>query len=360
MAAPLIEASQILDNSPVGMTVFDIATGEITYANKSGAVLLGLPQEDVNLANLHRISEVVDRNGEAVPPEQYATRLAADAKSHESKVIGLRYNDGRLLWLNIRAVYGIVNDREVVVTSFSDITHIIEAQQHEYEFVQNISHELRTPLAIIYGYVDLLLLGTLDVLQPDVVDALERIKRKTETLRLLVERSLGILTAEQKISDKFEPVNVADLLEDTMLDFSILLRDVSKRLDVEVDVQIPSDTEISGNKRLLWLVLNNILTNAVKFTPDGGAVWVACYTADGNCVIEVRDNGIGIPADKLHRIFDRFYQVDGSATRRYGGTGIGLHFAQTVIRQHDGDIAVESEYGRGSVFKVFLPLWISK
>ena len=355
-----IEASQILDNSPVGMTVFDIATREITYANQSGANLLGMPREAVNLANLHSIAEVVDQNGDTVSPDEYATRLAADAKSQESRVIGLRFFDGRLLWLNVRAVYGELNGREVVVTSFTDITDIIEAQQHEYEFIQNVSHELRTPLAIIYGYIDLILTGTLGEMQPEIQDALERAKRKAETLRLLVERSLGILTAEQKISDRFEPVSMAQLLEDTMLDFTVLLRDVSKRLDVEVDTRFPDDTEIMGNRRLLWLVLANILTNAVKFTPDGGAVWVRGYVADGNCVIEVEDSGIGIPADKIHKIFDRFYQVDGSSTRRYGGTGIGLHFALTMIRQHGGDIAVESEYGRGSVFKVYLPLWMSR
>lgn len=357
MPATLIEASHILNSTPVGITVFDIEINEITYANHSAAVMLGIPQKEINVERLRKVSDVIERDGTVTPPEKYATKLAAISKSQEGRIVGVRYKDDHVLWLDVRAVYGILDGREVVVTSFSDVTSIIEAQEREITILQNISHELRTPLAIIYGNLDLLAEGQMGELPPAAQAMVERLFYKSETLRLLVERALGVLTAEQKSAETFAPLDIGDLLEESCADFQVILRDIGRDLDVQVDNHL-NGHQVNGDERLLWLVLNNVLTNAAKFTPEG-KVSIHGSAANGRCLIKIEDTGIGIPQDQLDKIFDRLYQIDGSATRRYGGTGIGLHFAKLVVEAHGGQILVESQVGHGSVFSVEIPLWTS-
>jgi len=103
-------------------------------------------------------------------------------------------------------------------------------------------------------------------------------------------------------------------------------------------------------------LLDNLIGNAIKFTPSGGSITVRLKREDGTAILEVSDTGVGIPGDKLDRVFDRFYQVDGSSTRRYGGTGLGLALVKEIAISHGGQVSVESTVGKGSIFRVNLPL----
>jgi signal transduction histidine kinase len=113
---------------------------------------------------------------------------------------------------------------------------------------------------------------------------------------------------------------------------------------------------LMGDPVHLSRLLDNLISNAIKFTPTGGRINIRLQRDNGTAILEVSDTGVGIPSDKLERVFDRFYQVDGSSTRRYGGTGLGLALVKEIAISHGGQVSVESTVGKGSTFRVNLPL----
>jgi signal transduction histidine kinase len=223
------------------------------------------------------------------------------------------------------------------------------------EFLQNISHELRTPLALIMGYAELLKSGELGALQPDHQKPMVVIVRRVRMLSKMVNDLIAIQTVEaHELSEEIVDLGV---LADAMLaDFKMAAERAELALAAEITPDMP---KVIGDPDQLRRVLDNLLGNALKFTPAGGSLSVRLWP-DGNgekkdIVLEVADTGIGIPADKLDRIFDRFYQVDGSSKRQYGGVGLGLALVKEIVEAHDGQVSVESVVGEGSTFRVKLP-----
>jgi signal transduction histidine kinase len=137
-----------------------------------------------------------------------------------------------------------------------------------------------------------------------------------------------------------------------MVDFQVSAQRAGLTLKSEI---LASPAWVTGDIEHLSRVLDNLVNNALKFTPTGGSVTVRLTRDEGNLVLEVTDTGIGIPKDRLDYVFDRFYQVDGSMTRKYGGAGLGLALVKEVVEAHGGNVSVQSEYGKGSSFRVTLP-----
>ncbi len=220
------------------------------------------------------------------------------------------------------------------------------------QFVQNVSHELRTPLAIVRGYADLLESEILGELSPSQKEAITIIARKTRTLCKMVEDISTILELEEQ-DLRWETVDFGALVQDTVEEFRELAEKAHLRLDAIIADNLPS---ITGNALHLRRVVDNLLSNAVKFTPAGGRVFVSLERRGDGLVLEVKDTGIGIPEDQFERIFERFYQVDGSTSRRYGGTGLGLALVKEIVETYSGHVTVTSKLGEGSTFRVYLPL----
>ncbi len=232
------------------------------------------------------------------------------------------------------------------------IARLEEMDQVKSELIQNISHELRTPLTIIRGYVDLLETEIADSMDPIHRQAVEIIGRRVQMLSQMVADLTGVIQAETK-KLREEPVDLTALVQEAVLDFQINTGAAQLALSSEID---PMDAWVFGDPVYLRRVLDNLLGNALKFTPAGGSITVRLEKdGDAGYLLSVSDTGIGIPADKLERVFERFYQVDGSSTRRYGGTGLGLALVKEIVETHGGIVGVESAEGQGTSFRVSLP-----
>jgi signal transduction histidine kinase len=234
------------------------------------------------------------------------------------------------------------------------LDRLSELNSLKSNFISNISHELRTPLTHIKGYLDLLSDGGLGPLTDSQTQAIDVLKRAEFRLESLIEdliqfslASKGELTLELK-SCRLEKVimKVLDRAKQKAVPKKI-------RLDVEVPKKV-SPVCIDEDK-IGW-VLIQLLDNAIKFTPKGGNVKIQISNEDGIVTISVMDTGIGIPAERLSEIFEPFHQLDGSTTRRYSGTGLGLAMVQRIIEAHGTEIRVESVVDGGSRFEFSLPM----
>jgi len=225
-----------------------------------------------------------------------------------------------------------------------------ELDRLKSEFIQNISHELRTPLAIVRGHAELLDSGVLGELQPEQHESVAVITRRMRILTNMMDDFTATMDIEVGQAQR-QPVDLAEWLSDPQI------RTAVEQVGLTLTVQIAPDVSlVSGDPVQLRRVVDNLLDNACKFTPAGGHVTVRLRREGGNLVLEVSDTGVGIPNDQLERIFERFYQVDGSMTRRYGGTGLGLALVKEIVDMHGGQVTVQSTPGEGSAFQVTLPV----
>ncbi len=228
-----------------------------------------------------------------------------------------------------------------------------ESDRLKDELVQNVSHELRTPLSFVRGYVDLLLDEVMGPLAEAQVDALNIVSTKTDE----ITRLIGDIVTLQRINASnldFEMVDMVDCVK-TAVSGHQLTAD-KQGVEVTFDCADYSELVAEIDAGRINQVLANLIGNAIKFSPDGGTVGVFLHEQDNNIRVDIIDKGIGIPKDKHQRIFERFYQVDGSSRRRFGGTGVGLAIAKRIVDAHGGALWVESEEGEGSKFMFALPI----
>jgi len=219
------------------------------------------------------------------------------------------------------------------------------------QFIQNVSHELRTPLGLILGYAELLDGGALGKLAPDQREPVTIIVRRARMLTKMMSDLTAILETESQ-QPRREWVDLADMVEKLVADVRATTEQAGLTLTAQVAPNLPL---VYTDPTHLSRVFDNLLSNALKFTPVGGCIDVRLAQEDEHVVLEVADTGVGIPEDQLERIFERFYQVDGSASRRYGGTGLGLALVKEIVEAHGGTVKVRSDLGKGSTFRVTLP-----
>ena len=227
-----------------------------------------------------------------------------------------------------------------------------ESDRLRTEFVQNISHELRTPLTFIRGYVELLLNGTLGRLTQQQRESLQIVAERTARVTQLVN---DILTLQQVNRGDLHlvPVMLQQIAHAEVRSAKAMAQQEGLTL---VEDYAPDLKPALGDQERLGRVFGNLIGNAIKFTPDGGTIMVR-LTNDGESVrADVIDEGIGIAQDNLTRIFERFYQVDGSSKRRFRGTGLGLAIVKEIVDAHGGTITVSSEIGTGSTFSFTVPV----
>lgn len=245
-----------------------------------------------------------------------------------------------------------------------------ELDQLKSNFIATVSHELRTPLTSVIGYSEMLIEGMAGELSQEQVDYVRTILEKGESLLTLIGQVLDLSRIESgNVMMNRESSDVRELAELSISD--VLPQATKRRLNITVQVG-EGVRPIQVDRDKIRRVLTNLLGNAVKFTNEGGSIQVHAslseFPSEGEdrfdmfepertqcLVIEVRDSGIGIPDDKLERIFDTFYQVDNSSTRQFGGTGLGLSIARNFVVAHGGTMTVRSELGRGSTFSIALP-----
>ncbi len=240
-----------------------------------------------------------------------------------------------------------------VVVVFHDISRLKQLENIRKDFVANVSHELRTPLAVIKGYVETLL----DEEPPDAATGrqfLETIQRHTHRLEVLIDDLLSISALEsQQVKLDCKPVFIRATIAAVVEELSQRAREKN----ITISLETPSDlTAVSADFQRLHEVLVNLIDNAIKYTPAGSLINVSAVRANDFLTVCVADNGPGIAAEHLPRIFERFYRVDKARSRELGGTGLGLAIVKHIIQAHGGRVWVESELEKGSRFYFSLPL----
>jgi two-component system phosphate regulon sensor histidine kinase PhoR len=249
-----------------------------------------------------------------------------------------------------------VMDREEKLLSliavFHDITELKKLEKIRAEFVANVSHELKTPLTAIKGFVETLKTSAKD----DPVTAsrfLDIIDKQTQRLENLVNDLLilsSIESKEVKMNIVAEPLN--KIIHSVISLHKKIIEDKGHQVTVDVPADLPN---VLVDRQRMEQVFVNLLDNAVKFTPPAGKISIQARWEKPYVVIEVRDTGVGIPAEHLSRVFERFYRVDRARSREAGGTGLGLAIVRQIVTAHQGKIEVESSSEAGSNFRIFLP-----
>jgi PAS domain S-box-containing protein len=227
------------------------------------------------------------------------------------------------------------------------------AVQSKDEMIQNVSHELRTPLNLIYGYVELMEDNGLGPLTVEQKRAIQIMHRQSERLRFMVERLLIMQAFSKERLDRVE-LDLSAWLPQMVQPWEVRANRASMHLRIQVPDSLPP---VFADPDFVGQVIENLLDNALKFSLRDGEILVHAWPGADDVTVAITDRGVGIPADKLDQIFERFYQVDGSATRQFGGMGIGLALCRTIVEAHGGKIWAESKgHGKGSSFCFTLPL----
>ncbi len=235
-------------------------------------------------------------------------------------------------------------------TQLEEMDHLKDA------FIQNVSHELRSPLALIRGYAEMLDAGEIGEVPADQKKPVAIIARRARMLSDLVKDITLILEAEVSPPEA-QPIPLDEMAQNAVEDFQVEVEQAELALEAEIELDLPP---VSGDPTYMRRVLDNLIGNAVKFTPAGGTITVSLRRDGETVALAVSDTGIGIPVDKLERIFDRFYQVDGSARRRHGGVGLGLALVREIVEAYGGRVTVESEVDRGSTFTAHIPVFVDR
>jgi signal transduction histidine kinase len=218
-------------------------------------------------------------------------------------------------------------------------------------FTQSVSHELRSPLGIIYGHAELLASESLGELNDEQRQSSQIIMRRVLMLTNLVEDLTALLAAETQELRR-EDIDTTMLIYSLLADYQMRAEDLEITLEAEIAEPIPW---IRGDSTHLRRVFDNLVSNAFKYTPAGGTIILRLRAEREDVHIEVADSGEGIPEDKIGRVFERFYQVEGGSTRRHKGTGLGLTLVKEIVEAHRGTVTVKSESGKGTTFTILIP-----
>lgn len=289
-----------------------------------------------------------------VPDEAFREMWRATAgenRSFSKERVTLQGSEPRICWATRSSIHNMGLGETWHVTIFQDVTREHEIDQMKSDFVAAVSHELRTPMTSIKGFVKTLL-GKPNV-KPELREHfLTIMDEEADRLIMLIEELLLIARIESgKVSLERGPVALGGLAQRvvTTLEHVAAAKDIRFSIDVETALPV-----VYGDAKRLHTVLHNLVENAIKFTPGGGWVRGRIFSKAGEVILEVADSGVGIPKDMLEKVFDRFYRVhrEGEVVP---GTGLGLFIVHEMVRLHGGRLEVESEPGRGSVFRVCVP-----
>ena len=230
------------------------------------------------------------------------------------------------------------------------LERVSELSQLKANFISNISHELRTPLTHIKGYTELLITESMGPITEEQRHALQVSQQSTTRLEALIEDLIMVsLASRGELSINQQDVDIRRLSNLAVKSSSGKAQDRGVNLHAVIDDDLPFVQ--ADSQKIAW-VLNQLIDNGIKFTPSGGSVVISIQREGENLIlVSITDTGIGIPASQIRDIFEPFHQLDGSSTRRYGGTGLGLSLVRDIIEAHGSMLDVQSTEGRGTTFK---------
>ena len=319
--------------------------GKITMINDMAKKQLGVQKEDVLNKSILELLEIED---------EYELR---DLITQVPELM-IDSQDANGEYLSLRVRFALVRRESGFISGLVAVLHDTTEQEKEERerrlFVSNVSHELRTPLTSVKSYLEALDEGALS--EPVAPDFIKVSLDETNRMMRMVTDLLHLSRIDNATSHlDVELINFTAFITFILNRFDqIRGQDEEKKYELVRDYPITSVwIEIDTDK--MTQVIDNILNNAIKYSPDGGKITVMMKTTDDQMILSISDQGLGIPKQDLPRIFDRFYRVDRARSRAQGGTGLGLAIAKEIIKQHKGFIWAKSEYGKGSTFTIVLP-----
>ena len=319
--------------------------GKITMINDMAKKQLGVQKEDVLNKSILELLKIED---------EYELR---DLITQIPELM-IDSQDGNGEYLSLRVRFALIRRESGFISGLVAVLHDTTEQEKEERerrlFVSNVSHELRTPLTSVKSYLEALDEGAL--LEPVAPDFIKVSLDETNRMMRMVTDLLHLSRIDNATSHlDVEMINFTAFITFILNRFDKMRGpDEEKKYDLVRDYPITSVwIEIDTDK--MTQVIDNILNNAIKYSPDGGKITVTMKTTDDQMILSISDQGLGIPKQDLPRIFDRFYRVDRARSRAQGGTGLGLAIAKEIIKQHKGFIWAKSEYGKGSTFTIVLP-----
>ena len=321
--------------------------GQIIMVNEMAAKQLNVnPDEVLNTSILDLLSIGDDYDLRKLITE--VPELTIDSQDENGEYISLRVR-----FALIRRESGFISG---LVAVLHDTTEQEKEERERRLFVSNVSHELRTPLTSVKSYLEALDDGALS--EPVAPDFVKVSLNETNRMMRMVTDLLSLSRIDNETSQlDIELTNFTAFITFILNRFDKIKsqsQEDSKKYELIREYPIsPIWVEIDTDK--MTQVIDNILNNAIKYSPDGGKIKVGMKTTDAQLIISISDEGLGIPKKDLPRIFDRFYRVDKARSRAQGGTGLGLAIAKEIIKQHKGFIWAKSEYGKGSTFTIVLP-----
>ena len=319
--------------------------GQITMINDMAKKQLGVQKEEVLNKSILELLKIEDEY-ELRDLITQIPELTIDSQDANGEYLSLRVR-----FALVRRESGFISG---LVAVLHDTTEQEKEERERRLFVSNVSHELRTPLTSVKSYLEALDEGALyDPVAPDFIKvSLDETNRMMRMVTDLLHLS-RIDNATTKLD--IELINFTAFITFILNRFDKMRnQDEEKKYELVRDYPITSVwIEIDTDK--MTQVIDNILNNAIKYSPDGGKITVSMKTTDDQMILSISDQGLGIPKQDLPRVFDRFYRVDRARSRAQGGTGLGLAIAKEIIKQHNGFIWAKSEYGKGSTFTIVLP-----
>ncbi|MBV1753285.1 MAG: HAMP domain-containing histidine kinase, partial [Desulfarculus sp.] len=239
------------------------------------------------------------------------------------------------------------------VAAFANINAWRRLDQYKNEFVSTVAHEIVSPLSAVLGQLQNLGKGLLGPLEEPQKELLGRARERLESIANLSKDLLDLSKIEAGVMGQAGRVDLAPLLREAVDQLKGRAQAKGQSLELEMQAKLP---EVMGVGEELQRVAVNLISNAVKYTPDGGQIAVRAQGGDGEVVLEVSDNGLGIPAEEQEAIFQRFHRVKNADTRHIPGTGLGLAIVKRVVESHGGKLELKSQVGEGSTFTLRLPV----
>jgi PAS domain S-box-containing protein len=344
--------STIIDNSAEGVMILD-AAGRVQVFNRALSRMTGWSAEEVLGRPAVEVLALHDRQGQLIPVPELPPRRASAAESRAYVEGDIVRRGGPAVTVGVTAtpLYDDEGNLARVILNVVDITRFRQAEELKSTFVSVVSHELKTPVALIKGYAETLRREDANWDQQTTQESLGVIAEEADHLTHLID-SLLEASRIQAGGLKLEPTDVSlPRLAEKVVD---AFRTQTQAHTFELDFP-PDFPPVWGDPERLREVLSNLVSNAVKYSPDGGTVWVGGRVERAEVTTYVADQGIGIPPEEQSRIFDRFHRVETGLHRRTEGTGLGLYLVKAIVEAHGGRVWVESAPGRGSIFMFTLP-----
>lgn len=346
-----------------GVLLID-ATGTVKFANPAAATMVGYgsPTNIVGL-NYQTVLRLATENGGEVPLDQskldQAVRANQPMTSREYLLLSAQSERKAAIFLSLTPTGGANTDK---IITFRDITKELEEEEKQSEFISTASHEMRTPVASIEGYLGLALNPQTATIDERARKYLEAAHTSSQHLGRLFKDLLDVTKLDDgRLRVHLVPVEIVSVvremsgLHEPEMAKKHLTYSFGTNAPVTNEHQVEQLVYAAVDLDFLREIMDNLIDNAIKYTPDGGKIWVNARGDGDNVLINVTDSGIGVSPDDAAHIFQKFYRVDNSQTRQIGGTGLGLYLVKQRVEAMGGRVWVESAFGDGSTFYVSLP-----